>query len=266
MDGTMLDDATRIPEKNRLAVAEAMRRGVAVTTATGRMYKSARVFAEQLGIHDVPLICYNGSMIRGMDGETLLHLRLGMDVAHGLLDIFRKRGIYVQSYIDDELYVHDFDDRKYIYYYYYSNFGTHGQPIGDGIYAPQTPPTKLLAITSGLDESRALMREISEIFGDRLYVTTSNADFVEMMNPEAGKEKCLRRLAGILGVEMENVMAIGDGDNDAEMIKMAGIGVAVANARNSAKMAADVIAPSNDECGVAWAIEKYVLGEQEGMR
>jgi Cof subfamily protein (haloacid dehalogenase superfamily) len=221
------------------------------------MYKSARVFAEQLGIRDVPLICYNGSMIRKMDGETLLHLRLDMDVARGLLDIFRKRNIYVQAYIDDELYVRDFDDRKHIYYY--SNFGAPGQPIGDGIYAPQTPPTKLLAITSSLDESRALMHEISEIFGDRLYVTTSNADFVEMMNPEAGKGKCLRNLARILGVDMENVMAIGDGDNDAEMIKMAGIGVAMANARNNAKIAADVIAPSNDECGVAWAIENYAL-------
>jgi hydroxymethylpyrimidine pyrophosphatase-like HAD family hydrolase len=105
------------------------------------------------------------------------------------------------------------------------------------------------------------MREMSEIFGDRLYVTTSNADFVEMMNPEAGKGKCLRRLADILDVDMETVMALGDGDNDAEMIKMAGIGVAMANARNSAKLAADVIAPSNDECGVAWAIEKFVLGK-----
>jgi Cof subfamily protein (haloacid dehalogenase superfamily) len=254
----MLDDASQIPEKNRRAAADAMRRGVTVTIATGRMYKSARLFAEQLGISECPLICYNGSMIRKMDGETVSHLRLDMDVARGLLDIFRKRKMYVQAYIDDELYVHDFDDRKYIYYY--NNFGVPGHPIGDSIYEPHTPPTKLLAMTSGLEESRGLMRELSEIFGDRLYVTTSNADFVEMMNPEAGKEKCLRRLAGILGVKMENVMALGDGDNDAEMIKMAGVGVAMANARESAKLAADVIAPSNDECGAAWAIEKYALG------
>jgi Cof subfamily protein (haloacid dehalogenase superfamily) len=256
LDGTMLDDATQIPEKNRLAVADAMRRGVAVTIATGRMYKSARVFAEQLGIRDVPIICYNGSMIRGMDGETLLHLRLDMDAARGLLAIFRERGIYAQSYIDDELYVRDLDDQNYIYY---RHFGSPGKPIGDGLYSPKAPPTKLLAMTSGLDASRELTRELSGIFGDRLYVTISNVDFVEMMNPEAGKVKCLRRLADILGVPMENVMALGDGDNDAEMIKMAGVGVAMANARNSAKLAADVIAPSNGECGVAWAIEKYVL-------
>ncbi|MDR1508732.1 MAG: Cof-type HAD-IIB family hydrolase [Synergistaceae bacterium] len=260
MDGTMLDSGTRIPEKNRLAVADAIRSGVAVTISTGRMYKSALAFAERLGIREVPLICYNGSIIRRTNGETLSHVRLDMDVARGLLDIFRERGIYVQSYIDDELYVRDFDDQKYIYYY--SNFGTAGKSIGDGLYAPETPPTKLLAMTSGLDASRDLMRELSEIFGDRLYVTTSNADFVEMMNPEASKGKCLRKLADILGVSMENVMALGDGDNDAEMIKMAGIGVAMANARNSAKLAADVIAPSNDECGVAWAIEKYVLADR----
>jgi Cof subfamily protein (haloacid dehalogenase superfamily) len=260
MDGTMLDSDTQIPEKNRRAIADAIGRGVYVTISTGRMYKSARLFAELLGIRDVPLMCYNGSMIRRMNGETVSHLRLDMDAARELLDVFRKRGIYVQSYIDDELYVRDFDDQKYKYYA--NNFGMPGQPIGDSIYTPEVPPTKLLAVTSGLNESRGLIRELSETFGKRIYVTTSNADFVEVMNPEASKGKCLRKLADILGVDMENVMAIGDGDNDAEMIKMAGVGIAMSNARDSAKQAADVIAPSNDECGVAWAIEKYVLGNR----
>jgi hydroxymethylpyrimidine pyrophosphatase-like HAD family hydrolase len=58
---------------------------------------------------------------------------------------------------------------------------------------------------------------------------------------------------------MENVLAIGDGENDAEMISRAGVGLATANARDNVKKIADGIAPSNDDCGVAWAIGKYIL-------
>ena len=68
-----------------------------------------------------------------------------------------------------------------------------------------------------------------------------------------------RILSESCGVPLENIMALGHGDNDAEMVETAGLGIAVANARESVKKAAGVVAPSNEECGVAWAIDEYVL-------
>jgi Cof subfamily protein (haloacid dehalogenase superfamily) len=257
LDGTMLDSSGRIPNRNIEAVRAAMERGVKVTLCTGRMYSSARKFAETLGITDVPLICYNGSMIRGMDGVTALHLKLDMETARGLLALFRERGIYVQSYIDDELYIKDPDDDDFVNYT--RHFGMLGRPVGDALYEPLTEPTKLLAKTAGIEASHALIRELSGRFGKKLYITSSNEDFVEMMNPEAGKGRCLAKLAEMLSIPMKNVMAMGDGENDAGMIRAAGAGAAMANGRESALAAADWTAPSNDECGAALAIEHFIL-------
>jgi Cof subfamily protein (haloacid dehalogenase superfamily) len=253
----MLDSSGRIPERNLRAVKEAALCGVTVTISTGRMYKSAAVFAERLDLGNTPIICYNGSMIRDSDGNMPTHLKLEICVAREMLEIFRDRGIYVQSYIDDELYVQKRDDDAYLDYA--KNFGVAGIAVGEALFAPSLRPTKLLAKTNGLAASRDLISEFSEKFGGRAYITSSNADFVEMMNPEASKGKCLAKLANMLGIPMENVMALGDGDNDAEMLASAGIGIAMSNARDETKAAADDIAPSNDECGAAWAIEKYIL-------
>jgi Cof subfamily protein (haloacid dehalogenase superfamily) len=257
LDGTLLDSSGKIPERNKKALAEAVKKGVAVTISTGRMYNSALWFANQLGLSDTPLMCYNGSMIRRAEGETIVHLKLDMDVARRLLAIFRERNMYVQSYIDDVLYVKDMAEEEARLYA--KHFGGDGQAIGDRLYDPASEPTKLLAMTEGLESSNAMIKEFRKTFGDRLYVTSSNENFVEMMNPSANKGKCLEKLADILGISMEDILAIGDGENDADMIKCAGIGIAMANAQSSLKESATAEAPSNDECGVAWAVEKYIL-------
>ena len=257
LDGTLLDGSGNIPEKNRRAVAEAIKAGVIFTISTGRMYSSAADFARKLNLGNTPIICYNGAMISNEAGDTPMHMKLDLDVALEMLAIFKERDIYVQSYIEDKLYVKDCNDNNFLYYR--EHFGIGGTALGDRFFEPRIAPTKLLVRTSGFEASRALIKEFSEKFAGRIYVTSSNADFVEMMNPEADKGKCLLKLAEILDIPVKNVMAIGDGDNDVEMIKAAGLGIAMANARPETASAARDIAPSNDECGVAWAIEKYVL-------
>jgi Cof subfamily protein (haloacid dehalogenase superfamily) len=257
LDGTLLDNFSRVPERNKTVIAEAVRRGIIFVVATGRMYHSARGFAEELGAARFPLICYNGSMIAEPDGTELFHLKLDMDVALRLLAFFKDRNMYVQSYIDDRLYVKESGAAQYKYYNKY--FGVTGTAVGDDLYTPSSPPTKLLSKTEGIEDSRELTKELSGMFPGRVYVTSSNEDFIEMMNPGADKGRCLRLLSESCGVPLESVMALGDGDNDAEMVGTAGLGIAVANARESVKKAARIVAPSNEECGVAWAIEEYVL-------
>lgn len=256
LDGTLLDSAGKISERNRAALLAAMERGVHVTLCTGRMFSSAKRFSAQLGI-TIPLICYNGAMVRRQDGEMLSHLPLEMGLARGLLAIFKERDIYVQSYVDDVLYVRDADEEEFRMYV--RHFGITGRAIGNDLYAPPQPPTKLLAIGDSDSKAESLMRDLRETFGDKVYVTRSNADFVEMMDPRAGKGLALAGLAESLGIPMDSVLAIGDGENDTGMIKNAGFGIAVANGLEQPRAAAREVAPSNDEDGVAWAVEKFVL-------
>ena len=256
LDGTLLDNTGTIPARNRDALVCAMERGVIVTIATGRMFHSANRFASEIGVR-APLICYNGAMVRYPDGRTLYHHKLDMAIARRALAIFRERRIYVQSYIEDVLYIRDAGDEEFVAYM--KHFGIEGRAIGDDLYEPSIAPTKLLAMTSGAEASQAMMREFRELFGPDLYVTSSNANFVELMNPVVNKARSLSALANDLGVPMENVMALGDGENDVEMLIAAGTSVAMGNARQRAKDAADAVAPMNDECGVAWAVETFAL-------
>ena len=257
LDGTLLDSNGVLRERTEAAIRAAEGLGIPFTISTGRMFSSAARFARQVDVR-IPLICYNGAMIRSLDGTTFSHEMLDMDVAHRLLAIFRERDIYVQSYVDDVLYVKNWRDSEY--QDYMKHYGIDGVAIGDALYDPQIPPTKLLATTEGVEESRHLIREIADIFGDSIYITSSNSEFVEIMNPNVNKAKALATLAGMLGIGMESVMALGDGENDVEMIREAGLGVAMGNSRQNARDAANATAPTNDDHGVAWAIEKFITG------
>ena len=257
LDGTLLDSDGILRERTIAAIQAAERLGVTFTISTGRMFSSAGKFARQAGVK-VPIICYNGAMLCHLDGTVISHDTLDMDVARRLLAIFRERGTYVQSYVDDVLYVKDLHDSEY--QDYMKHYGIYACGIGDALYEPQAPPTKLLATTDNAEESALLMRELTERFKGSVYVTSSNSEFVEMMNPNVNKAKGLETLAGMLGIEMRRVMAIGDGENDVEMLRQAGLGVAMGNGRQHAKDAAQEVAPTNDDFGAAWAIEKFAIG------
>lgn len=256
LDGTLLDSAGHVPEENVRASREAIRAGIIVTVATGRMYASAKKIADALGV-TVPLVCYNGAMIRRPDGTTPLHQCLDLDVARDCLAIFRERGTYVQSYIDDVLNVRDTsaDEAEF----YERHYGISGHAAGDALYEPTSAPTKLLAMTSGLDETHEVIDLLSRRHPKSLYVTSSDANFVEVMHIEVNKARSVAMLAAELGVPMDAVMAIGDGENDAEMIAASGLGVAMANARQMARDVAKATAPSNDENGFAWAVRELVM-------
>lgn len=256
LDGTLLDSGGHVPPENADAALGAAARGVIVAVATGRMYASARRIADEIGSAS-PVVCYNGAMIRRPDGSTPLHQKLSLPVALGVLDIFRRRGSYVQSYIDDVLNVKSTsaDEAEF----YTRHYGIAGSAVGDALYEPKSAPTKLLAMTSGIEETHEVIDLLKDRYPDDLYVTSSDANFVEIMSIEVNKARSVKMLADELGVSMEHVMALGDGENDAEMLAAAGLGVAMANSRQKALDAADERAPSNDECGFAWAVRRFVL-------
>lgn len=255
LDDTLLDSKLAVSPRTCEAIRKAVDKGVTVTIATGRMHSSALVYAKQLNL-DVPLITYNGGLIKScLSGETLLHQPVEQKDAQEVLALFRDKNWYIQTYMNDELYVKELNE----YADYYSRLcGRQANAIGDRLYAAEQPPTKMLAMSTqeGITE---IYNTVKAQFGDRLTVAMSKPTFMEITHPLTNKGRALAFLADKLQIRQEEVMAIGDSGNDVDMIKYAGWGVAMGNASEAVKAVAKLKTLTNNADGVAEAIEKYVL-------
>ena len=106
---------------------------------------------------------------------------------------------------------------------------------------------------------KPLIYQLMKLFPGQLYATSSKPGYVEMMHPAVNKGQALAFLADKLKINQNEVMAVGDSLNDIDMLKFAGFGVAMGNAAPEVKAAAQAVTRSNNEDGVAEAIEKYAL-------
>ena len=212
---------------------------------------------EAIGRGDVPMICYTGSMTGLCErGKVLRDVRIDYDLALEILSVIREHGWYAHTYIDDELYVPFRDERTDAYE---KQCGVKAHVAGDDFYTPKKAPTKILVC----DYDMEVMKEIESVlrtgYADKVGQVKSKPFFFEMNNKECSKGNAVKALAETYGIEPSEIMAFGNGNNDASMLRMAGSSFAVANASPSAKEAAKGLTDSNNEDGVAKAIARYVL-------
>jgi hypothetical protein len=256
MDDTVLNSKLEVSGRTKEVIRAAVAKGIFVTFATGRMYSSCRPFAMELEL-DVPLITYNGALIqRAMSNEKLFHQPVPLGVAQQIVQWTEQHGHHIQLYIDDKVYVKA--RNEYAIWY-----GNHAKveiyDVGDLTAFLQQEPTKML-IMSDAARIDGLLGELQGLCNSAVYMARSKPTFLEIVHPEVSKAKALDYLAKQLGVEREEVMAIGDGFNDLEMLEYAGLSVAMDNAHPRVKEQADYVTASNENDGVAKAIEKFVLG------
>lgn len=254
LDETLLHNDRTISPRAKAAIRDATANGVAVTLATGRMFASALPYALNLGLN-LPLITYQGALVKYTDGRVVTHKPINLTLARAVVSFLVPYNYHVNVYIRDELYM----KRDTVEGERYANMvkvPVHW--IENPVEAVFAEPTKLLVIA--LEEQLdALAVDLYREFGDNLNITKSSSRFLELANPDATKGNALRDLALSLGLKAENVMAVGDSLNDLDMIKYAGLGVAMSNAWPEVKKAARYVTAKNDDDGVAEAIEKFVL-------
>ena len=260
LDGTLVPSGHEVSTENVRVVREAVQRGVVVTIATGRMYRATLPLAKKLGV-DVPLITYNGALIKSVQGEVLYSSFLAPELIHEVIDFCRERGWHVQLFSEDMLYFAA--ENKYTDFYI-ANQQVPWNAVGwDGMKKQTRDVTKLLVISDGIEETNARIAQLREHFGDRISAVRSNPCLAEITNLGVSKAAALERLAEKLGIPMEETMAIGDSDNDVPMLKAAGKSVAMGNALPHIKEMADFVTGNCAEDGFAKAIYKYVLHRQE---
>lgn len=260
MDGTMLGGDSLPSERTKEALRAAQRAGIRVSAATGRMYPSAMIHIRDIGIESASIF-YNGALIREpLTDRTIYERGLGVDLTAEILRYFKENDWYVQIYSDDKLIVRDSGDERCKFYE--KICGIPAAALGEGFWTCGLDSAKLLGICFDKAEFRRMCDMVRERFGSRIYQASSWGSFIEIVHPEVNKALALKRVAEYYGIPREDVMAFGDGANDIEMLRWAGTGVAMGNAKDCVKAAADVTAPPHTEDGAARIIEALLAGAE----
>ena len=266
LDGTFVDSKKQMIEENVKAFAECAERGIQIVPTTGRT---------KVGIPDaiktLPGVRYaitnNGGVVVDLEtGEELCSCRLDSELAAKVMEIAKDSAddIMYDAYIDGIGYSR-FEFFENLEHYLYDPgildlVKLTRRPVEDNIAYVKTCGCGVEKINMFFVdmEARARMRaQLSEVPG--ILVTSSLPNNLEINAYGADKGTALLWLAEYLNIQREEVMALGDGENDLSMIRAAGIGVAMGNAEEHVKAAADYITATNDEAGVAAAVHKFVL-------
>lgn len=258
IDGTLMPEGGRISAKNIKAIHDLEQAGVKVVLATGRMYKAALPIAEQLGLH-VPIIAYNGAMIKSSNGEVLHTQFMNETIAKKVLTFFEQRNWHVQSYSDDELYFPKRD--RYVQYYEDMQKVTGNEVGWHGMYEHTQNVAKLLSISGKSDELSNRMREIKKFFGAQVEVTRSSDLFAEFLAGGCTKAGAVKVIADKFGIDRTEIMAIGDSENDLPMLRSVGRSIAMGNAIPAVKRSCFYRTDTCENDGFAKAVYEYVLRE-----
>lgn len=275
MDGTLLrSDHYTVPQENIDAICRADAAGIRVCISTGRMLEDASDFIHRLRLPCM-IIAANGARASDgplPEGNVLLRHRLAPRDAHKALDILLAWGLMINGFEDG--WVNTVQDGSKRVYHLVER-GLIGARYGEAAIraAADRGIMKLFAVgrESGIgdtfDTRIGPAREEIRRALPHLQITSSGPGNIEIMPPEAGKGAALGCVASRLGLTRENVMAVGDAQNDLSMLEYAFHSVAMGNASPEIKAVCRYETASNDDCGVARIIER-VLEEQEraGMR
>lgn len=269
IDGTLLDSRWNLSLANRTAIAEAHRRGIEVALVTGRRYDFAMPVAQKIA-SPLTMIVNNGALIRSKDGRTHVRHLLPRATAAKVLQMTQAwregTAVVFDRPTVEQVMIESLDPDDSLRYGYYTRnkeFIGLAKPLE--LCLTEDP---IQVMFSGniapMREVEALLR--SAEFADEfaLAVTVyAKKDFamIDVINPTCSKGSSLSEWVALRGIAREDVLAIGDNHNDLEMLTFAGIPVVMANGVAELKTFGWHITSSNDEDGVAAAIEHFALRE-----
>ncbi len=262
IDGTILDDQKQLVSANREAFQEAERKGLILCIASGRMLSTIESVEKQLGV-DCVIIAYNGGMIAGRraEGRPLLgHNPVPADVADFLIGFAREHGYLLNFYHQDLLYAEENQSENPLLAVYSRRTGASYKLIRDlQSFFPGVTPTKLILLAES-DQCSRLLPELRRRLAGRACIVKSEPEYLEITAPGIDKGSALPVIAGRYGISTNEIMAVGDAENDIGMLRAAGWGVAVANASPEVKVCARCITErTNNEGGAAEAIYRWAM-------
>ena len=254
LDGTLMAPDNSVSAENIAAIEQAIGLGVTVVIVTGRPYVAADMVARKLGLPAVPLVAFNGAVIRWPNnGEMLRSFCVPADLAEEVVEQCMRDEVHLHYYLADEMYVTAYN--KWVRIYCERNEMSY-QVVPDMREFAGRQPVKLLGVAEP-ERIVQLFQQYQERWHDRLYVTRSMPEYVEFLSPQVSKGIALDWLVDFYGIDRNDTVAIGDSLNDVPMLERAGHPVAMPSSVEEVKQLAEFI-PPEQHMGVAAAIEWFL--------
>lgn len=265
MDGTLLMDQQNVSEENKKAIKEAVSRGVHVAITTGRVYNCAKLYSDEIGLK-TPIIASNGAFIGGSNGEAIYNNPLSANEIKDFLSLTKQYGLL--SYLTGNFGIVSTTELPDNHIYKVLNKRLKDEEkikfeVIDNIdNAFKLYPNQLLKGVciekNNISNLMKVKKELKQL-NPELEIVSSWDDNFEIMKKGSSKGEAVAQLSKYFNLKRDEVMCIGDSENDLSMIEYAGIGVAMGNAIDIVKQSAQYVTLPNTESGVAKAIEKFVL-------
>ena len=266
IDGTLLDNKSKVPDSSIEALKKLDDAGIKVVLASGRVFSSVKYNQNLLNIKG-PIVATNGSLI-SLDGRDIYKTYpLEEDKLKQLYEFCISNKLDFHIYDDENYYTNRVNLEKIKHLEIDNNYGMNYQvnliykndPIS---YLIENNKKAVKFQISGIDDNDLSRNEIVKIlnndFSDSLYITSSGFSQLEIGNKNATKWSSIEEICEILGINKDEVAAIGDAYNDIPMVSNAELGFAMGNANEELKEIADIIVANNESSGVLEAVN-YVL-------
>ncbi len=260
-DETLANNDKQVPQDVVDAINEYEAAGGIFAVCTGRMLKSILIQVRKIGLKGIVVAC-QGTVIADIEtGEIIRHIGLSCEETVYACRILEEYGLKLNVYSGDLLYSNVLDVKSDTVYYQHS-MGIYVKMIEglmSGYVAANNMFCEKITVKIPNSELQSVYKIMTERLGDRFNITCSAGCLLELSPLNEHKGTALKWLAGHYAIPMEKTIACGNQLNDLTMIEAAGLGVAVANAVQPVKDAADIVTLTNNEGGVGKIIREYGL-------
>ena len=241
LDGTLLGPKKEISEANRAAVRDLQDKGVRFLIASGRRHQNSLRYYRALGLDGLMISCA-GALVKDPDtGETVREVLLAADLADALVGNGQDRGYTVIYYHRDHLYV---NVRNHWTELYESRVGETAELYPGDLRGLRGEAALKIVWYGEPDALKPERARIAGEYGERVQIIATDPENLEFSAPAANKAEALAAVAAYYHVAQKDTLAFGDGENDAPMLRWAGLGVAVDGSEQKAKAAAGMVGPA----------------------
>lgn len=259
IDGTLTNEKKEITGHTKHTILRMQKAGVKVVLASGRPTYGVMPTAKELELERYGgfILSYNGGRIVDCStGKTIYEKTIPYKAISGIYSQVRGLDVALMTYEGDTIITENPRDAYVDKESFINKMKVKG--VGNFLEYVTFPVVKCLVAADG-GYLATVEEKLKGYFGSHLSIYRSEPYFLEIMPKDIDKASSLERLRLLLGLEREGIAACGDGLNDISMIQYAGLGIAMANAQEAVKKVCDFVTKSNEEEGVAYAIDRFIL-------